>query len=407
VFPSAVCVYDTDFDYTFDPNLVDGPSPYPQTLPVPLTEPFVTRAVTGLRMRGYWADNEAGTFDLSNGTTTERGTTSADFDGYGSVADIDVILEPYGNDSSQTPETDFNGKRLVGYKLFADLETMPLIVDQKVEGTVAEVLTELADSLRGDFIWTFDTDSNGNEIVRFVQSGSRQSTQAKLEDYSIEKRVDSRLDEVRILGGEVSVDGEPVRIPLVDPNGGLAGPNILPDVVLDNTRLVEGSESVRNADTDETYERGLHYEIQYTAGELYRLEPARADPIPRGAELLVTYQFQPSATVTRDGATEPIRSAVVDELPLRSDRACRLAAQELLDQASSPTYTATAQLRGNTTYSVVAELASSRLPVTSLDTVDIEASPAGASVRLDAQESLDNAIDNFRNRIERVARYSR
>lgn len=407
VNPDAIALYDAGFDYDFDPDLVGGPELYPSALPVSLREPLVTQAVTGLRMRGYWADNEPGTFDLGNGAESDYATTEADFDNYGAVADVDVIVTRYGSDSTETPEFGHKANRLTGFKLFADLSTMPLVVDEQFDGTVAEVLTQLADTLRGDFVWTFDTDSNGNEIVRFVQSGSRSSTQPDIEDYSVEKRVDDRLDRVRILGGRVDVEREAVRI--TETETAVAGSgDLIPDAVLDNTALVEGSETVTDAETGETYERDTHYRIDYTAGELYAIDdPVRVDPIPDGREVLVSYQFQPSATVERDGATAPIRSATIDELPLRSDRACRLAAEEILDAASSPTFDATAELRGNAIYSPVADLVSARLPVSSLDTVDIEATPAGASVRLDARESIDSVFSGFRSRITAVARHTR
>ncbi|WP_135363436.1 RHS repeat domain-containing protein [Halosimplex halophilum] len=406
VAPDAIAVYDAGFDYDFDPDLVTGPETHPAALPVSLREPLVTRAVTGLRIKGYWADNEPGTFDLSNGAESEYATEEVDFDSYGAVADVDVVVTRYGSDSTETPEYGFKANRLTGFRLVADLSTMPLVVDETVDGTVAEVLTELADTLRGDFIWTFDTDDQGNEIVRFVQSGSRQSTQPDIENYSVEKRVDDRLDEVRILGGRVDVEREAVRVaPAILQD---VGASFTPDAYLDNGQVVEGSETVTDADSSQTYERGTHYTIDYDAGTLQTVDdPPRADPIPAGAELLVSYQFQPSATVTRDGATAPIRSQTIDELPLRSDRACRLAAEEILDAASSPTYDATAELRGNTTYSPVADLVSARLPVASLETVDIEATPAGASVRLDAREPIDSVFSGFRSRIESVARHSR
>ena len=402
--PSGVALYDDGYSYDWDTALVNGPQLYPANVDVPLKEPLVTRAVTGLRFRGYWANNQPGGQILSNGV--ELGEVAGafpnlvDFDERGPVADVTVRLQRYGSDSNETPESGLEVTELTGWRLYADLEDMPLIVDEQFEGRVGQVLTEMTDTLRGDFVWAYDTDSNGDSVVRFVRTGSRSNSESNLEDYSVTKQFDAVLDEITVLGGPVSVDGERFRA-----DYGTA-------VDLNRDNVVEGSETVSDpdADGDVVYERDTHYTIDYADGTITALAdpPGPTSPIPDGARLTVAYEYQPRATAVRDGATDPKRSETVDSLPLRTDGACRLAAKQLLDAVASPTYDASAEIRGNTTYSVVAELSSAALPVAAgLETTDITATPGGTSVRLEARQSLDDAVSEIRDRIESVARHTR
>lgn len=396
--PEAVAVWDDKYSYTFDPDLVTGPELYPDAATARFREPLVTKAVTGARVRGYFADNEAGTFTVGNGqessTVQNDASVDADFSDRGAVVSLEVELGRYGNDTSNVPEQGFKAETLTGYRLFADLETMPLVVDESFEGTVADVLSELADTLRGDFVWAYDTDSGGNSIIRFVRVGSQTTTENDLEDYTVRKDVSGILDEVTVRGGRVRVDGEGVRL-----QHGTAIP-------VDRDRLSEDSETVRDPDTGAVYEHGTgaDYTIDYAAGEITALSDG---DIADAQQVRVSYEFQPAATVSADTTSTPTRSETIDILPLRSDRACRLAGRQLIDALATPAYQAEATVRGNTTYSVVTELAAGRLPVSSLETVDIEATPAGTTVRLDARQSLGDVVGEIRDRIQSVARHTR
>lgn len=400
VTPSGIAAYDDAYSYRFDPDLVQGPTLYPVTFVwVGFREPLTTRAVNDIDYRTYWADNEAGELNISNGEVgfgTQGPQASRDFPRAGPVIEVEVGLSAYGDDSTKTPEQGFKRHRLTAHRIDADLETLPLVVDEQFEGTVAEVLTELTDTLRGDFVWTYDTDSNGDGVVRFVQTGDRSTIQSDIEAYSVEKRVDRVLDEVTVRGHPVDISGEAVRVQH--------------DTAVDVSRddLVENSETVTDAVTGKTYERGVHYSVDYDAGTITAdSTPSRADPIEDESRVRLSYQFQPGATVEASSKGTPVQSETIDALPLRSDRACRLAGEQLLEALSTPAFDATAELRGNTTYSVVTDLASGRLPASNLATVDTEATPAGASVRLEGRQDIGAAVAALRERLEGLARSSR
>jgi hypothetical protein len=384
--------YDNKFSYTFDAALNDGPELYPQSQQVRFNPAIVTRAVPALRIRSYWANQETGANQLDNGTELYaapggEADSSFSFDQRGPLARGGVYLGRYGDRGQFT-------QKCTGYRLFADLETMPLVVDETLTGTVGDVLDDLAQVARGDFVWAYDTDSGGSPTIRFVRTGSRTSTQNDLEDYSVRKSVGDRLDQVTVRGGRVDVTGEGLTL-----QHGTA-------VVLNRDAIVGDSETVYEIGRGTVYERGASndYTIDYQNGTI----TANANgAIADGERVRVSYRFQPSATDTDDSVSTVVRSATVDIPQLSSDQACRLAAGEILDAAQSPDYTASATIRGNTTYSVVAALASSVLPATDLDTVDIQADAAGTQVRLEGQQSLGGAVADIRDRIESVARYTR
>jgi len=398
--PDGIALFDDRFGHGFDPALVYGPSLYPLLSTfVAFREPLTTRAVEGITYNTFWQDNEAGSVWISNGessSSTVGPKADKDFPRPGAVVEVQVGLSAYGTDPAKTPEQGFKVQTLREHRIDADLRDLPLVVNETFQGTVADVLTQLTETLRGDFVWTYDTDASGDGIVRFVRSGSRSSTHNDIERYEVTKRVDSVLDEVTVRGHPVPIAGEGIRV-----EQGTA-------VALQRDALVEGTETVVDDVTGEVYERGTHYTVDYGAGTITALAaPPLNEPIEDGSRVRVDYQFRPSATVRRSTATTPIRARVVDELPLRSDRACRLAGQQLLDAVASPSYDAVADLRGNQTYSPVTDLVGGRLPVSDLETVDIEATPAGATVRLEARQSVDATVQALRQRLESIAEYSR
>ena len=397
----GACVYDDRFDYDFDPFLEDGPQRYPKNYDGDAFAKFRTvvapYAVVGADFSGTYTDAEGGRVVVENGvsgSSSDTGSTAGTFSGPGDRLDVKVGFKAYGSDSNQTPESGFNCETLATFTLDADLETMPLVSNERYQGTVAEVLTELADTLRGDFVWTFDTDGSGNEIVRFIRTGARTSTEDAIEAFDIQKYTEDLLEEVEVLGGPVQVAGEGVRVDYDTP------------LSLARTDIFEQSETVEYDGT--VYERGVHYTIDYDAGEItIDSDPDNATAIPEGVLARVSYEFQPRATATVSGVSNPTRTRVVDGLPLRSRAACRLAAEQILDAASSPQYNASAEVRADTTFSVVTELIANRLPVSNLEVTDITATPAGSRVRLEARQTEGEVIADVRDRINNVAKHIR
>lgn len=389
--PDMVCVFDDAYHDPsgFSDDLTQTPDLYANHT-VRFIPPLVTRSVRGLNVTNTtWTTDPGAWLFRNDPADTYASGTSADFPDHGAIADVAVRI---------TTENQGDGiNELRAVTIQADLETMPLTVNETVEMTVAEALTFVGDSLRGDFVWTLDSDPNKNppETVRFIQSGSETNTQSNIEDYNIRKDTSGLLDEVKVIGHAVQVS-EQVRVDH--------------DTAVDLTRdrLVAESETVRTPDRDQPVVRGTHYSMDYGDGTItVDSSPGNATPIPDGELITVEYKFEPSAVVTVSSPSSPKQTRTIAELPLRSDRACQLAAQQILDVASTPDYQATATLRGDTTYSVVEALSSSRIPTSSLETTDITATPAGAQVRLEGQQSDSDVIRETRDYISSVAQFVR
>jgi hypothetical protein len=389
--PDMVCVFDDahHFPGTFDGDLNATPDLYASHI-VPIVPPLVTRSVRGLTVSPTWTGGNTGGFLLRNDPSeTYTGGTDLDFSDHGAVADVAVVITDYNAGDSVT--------ELQALTIDADLETMPLTVNDRIEGTVSEGLTFLSDSLRGDFAWTLDADAGNSppETVRFVQTGSRSETQNDLEAYNIRKSTEKLLDEVKVIAGAVSTS-EQIR----------ADHDTAVDLTRD--RLVEDSETVRTPNRDQPAEKDTHYAIDYANGTItVDSNPANATAIPDEELITVEYKFEPSATATVSSPSTPKQTRVVSELPLRSDRACQLAAKQILDAASTPDYWATARLPADTTYSVVESLSSSRFPPASLKTTDITATPTGSQVRLESQQSDSDVVSDVRSFITKVSQYTR
>jgi len=389
--PDMVCVYDDQYHDAsgFDADLNATPDLYAAHT-VYFVPPLVTRSVRGLSVTSVtWGGDPGAWLFRNDPSDTYASGTDADFPDHGAVADVAVRI------TTESQGDDIN--ELQAVTIQADLETMPLTVNDRVEGTVAEGLTFLSESLRGDFAWTLDSDAGNSppETVRFVLTGSRTNTQNDLEAYNIRKSTEGLLDEVKVIAGAVTTS-EQIRVDH--------------DTAVDLTRdrLVEDSETVRTPDRDQPAEKGTHYSIDYENGTItVDSNPSNATAIPDAELITVEYKYEPSATVTVSSPSTPKQTRVVSELPLRSDRACQLAGKQILDAASTPDYWATARLPADTTYSVVKSLSSSRFPPSSLETTDISATPTGSQVRLESQRSDSDVVSDVRSFINKVSQYTR
>jgi len=198
---------------------------------------------------------------------------------------------------------------------------------------------------------------------------------------------------VKVLGGSVETS-EQVRV------------NHDTAVSLVKDRLDEDSEAVRAPGYDQPLSRGDHYTMNYSDGTVtVNSNAGEYDAVPDDELITVTYQFQPTATVTVDNPPTDKRTKVTPELPLRSDRACRLAGKQILDAASSPGYEATIEIRADGPYSVVEQFDAARLPAGNLDTVNNETTPTGVRILAEASQTAGQIIGDVEERLTNVAKY--
>lgn len=242
---------------------------------------------------------------------------SASFADFGATLRWRVGFQGVGSRTGTTPTQGFETPELDSWTLNADLEDIPLIVNQSWDASLDTILSDIAESF-GDFIYEYRTDQNGDWTVEWTQPGLRTSDRdEQVTRYESERTVEELVGEVVIKGGAVTETGDPVSA-----DHGTA-------VSLANDELVAGTETVSDG-TDTVYVAGADYELDPLDGEITTL--ANGD-ITDGQSLEVDYQFHPKNRWASPTAPAGARTITRTLSQLTTSRACgqvaRLIGREL------------------------------------------------------------------------------
>ncbi len=335
----VVCPYDTRYGpFTFD-NQVHEPGGHldgPETRPASVRAAFAEeRAVRSVAVGAVDTEFDDVSNEQALRLSNDRGETFAtasntrsfehDFDDLGPSLIFQVDIGRYGQRDTATPRTGFKSQSLQSYGLRADLDDTPLVLDLSVDTSRLDALQQLAE--RGNAIFEFRRSDAGGS-VEWTQPGQRVSDRdPAIAQYRGSKRFGRIVERAIVYGGAVPVNGEAVTA------------SVGSSVDLAESRLIEGSETVRDAATNQKYQRNEDYKMDYSAGRL--LATGRGD-IGDGSSLAVGYSWRPQNSYTAEGVSDPPAERELTRTisGLVSDRACGFAARSLVDELQTPGYEA-------------------------------------------------------------------
>jgi halocyanin-like protein len=317
---------------------------------------------------------------------------STDFGDYGEVIRWRLGLQGYGSRTSTTPTEGYKRPEIDSWQLDADLEDIPLLVDQYYDGSAKSALNEIAQQY-GDALWALNTDANGNLSFEWAEPGQRTTDRdAPVLDYSTTKTVEDAVEKVTIKGSKQVSRGEQVTA-----NHGSW-------IQLSETDVLLGQESVVDESTSEEYTYRTDYDLDVSDGRIKTLQNGN---IPDGQALSVDYWYKPSGSYTVSGAGNDPRE-IKRELPnLPTDRACGQVARLLAEDLSDPLYEATVDLPPDASdWSVVEAINLDQLPYDALEPRDTEETPSGVRLRLGSRDSAAERIGQVRQLLGSVSQRS-
>ena len=283
------------------------------------------RSGDGARVASTWDDTtgaQAVALSDDYGATYVQDTNSANVSATFGGPYVDLLfratLGAYGTQTGATPTTGINGQSMSEFTLFKDVRDSPPIIAQTYRGQRRTILTQLVE--RGDMLWALDWDrENDQQTIQMANVGDRESDR-DLDLVSYEWSTQSlgrQYESATVKGAALEVADEGVTA------------DILNDNSLDKDNLVDGSETVRDANTGTVYERGPDYDINYETGVLFY--PAGSTRITDGAGLAVTYEWKPIASYAKPGAS-PKKALDDVEVAATTDAMCESLAFYLVDR---------------------------------------------------------------------------
>jgi hypothetical protein len=396
----VVGLVDSRYDYSFPKTVgsngyLAGPEKYPDAVDVLFQYAEIFRAVASAQLQisvdsvqgeqliGLLADGGE-TGDVATNATS----LTVSYDPAKPTVQPAIRLSRHGDQSGSTPTTGVNATTVSSIEVTATLTDLPLVIDREFSGRLDDVLTEL---LGDDFVWAVETDS-GSQSIEVTQPGQRvaasQPTRSRIE---LEQDAGAIVEQATVEGGRQSVQGERVTAT----TGSAVG--------FDTDRLRSGSESVYSpktgpSDTYEEYTKGVDYSIDYQDGTITALS---GGAIADGEVVSVDYEFTPSATFTAEGVSNP--AADTFEFPqLSSDRACRAAAQRIVDRAKDPRQEGALLVPGDDpTFSVVEAIPTS---IGNLLANRVETKAGETVINLASRESIEDLQQDLRNRLRAVSK---
>jgi hypothetical protein len=382
-----------------------GPELYPHLYPLPFEAFVPPRAVVGghLDADGRGDGSGIGSLGMTNGEASSyKFTYDTDepyeigFDDPGPEIRPRVTLERYGDDPDRDtiPTTGFETQHLTRLSLSADLEDVPLTVNQSFDNSLESVLSTLADDANA--VWEFRREGDV-ESVEWTQLGQRVPDRTpEISSYSTTKDNSKRVEKAVVYGGTRDITNEYHYV--TDASAPIA---------LKHDRLQQATVTVVGTTSGVEMDRSNDYTVDHAAGEIV---PQAGGRINDGDGLDVSYSFQTYGKWALEGVVEP-RETVVDATGLVSDFAATQAAKAIVDELSEPLHRGTLTVSGDEVgFSVVSAIAAADLPGTAgsglggLQIKEVEHEPGEARIRFGSRRTIESVVDDFESAIAAVSR---
>lgn len=326
-----VAPLDNRYSYTFD-NTTDsdgwlsGPELYPDAEPAEFQDEIPLRAVSGANVSVTIDDTSNGqALEVSNDksdTYASKSNASSfdhDFSDLGVAVRFRAQLSRYGSRTTATPTQGFQGQQLDAYTLEADLDDTPLVASRSFDTTILEVLQALAE-ISGDVFAVEQTPQETS--VEWTQVGARsRSDPIEPAGFQVEKSMADVHEKVTIYGASQRRRAEQWT----------ANHGTFVDLEQDN--LQPGKEVVYDPSDGTQYAMNVDYEMDFRNGQVKALP---GGGIADGASVEISYHWQPKASYTASGVTDPVQPLVETIPSVSSDRACYQAARSIVDIAKDP-----------------------------------------------------------------------
>lgn len=291
--------------------------------------------------------------------------------------------------TTATPTQGYNAPEIDSYTLKADLEDLPLVVDQSFDDSAMGNLQHIAEQL-GDFIFEYRVGPSGSESVEWTTPGQRTtSREDPVSSFEATKNVEKMVERVVVKGSSRRKADESFTA------------NVGTWVDLTESDIQLGRSVVTDS-TGTVYVEGSDYKIDPQRGRVKALE---SGDLTDGNSYEIDYSYRPSGTATVDNPPSNPKTETVDLPELPSDRACQHAAKRILAQTDTPLLEGVVTIPSDQAgWNIVEAVNFDVLPFDNLDVRDIENTPDSTVLKFGSRQSLGDVVGQLRTRLQSVSR---
>jgi len=394
--------------FTFDTDpvdgVIDGPEEFPGTVDVVFDDVSSVEQVIAGELSVAMTDTSGGqAVAISNdqGETWIEATNSETVSGAFASATQQirarVTLSGYSADPTTSPAQGNAGQSVDEVELRADLEDTPVLLDKQYRDRLSNVLAEIADD--GRMVWELRRDPDADPldptgvIIEWTQIG-QQTRDSKAPATSLEKRttIEDAYDRVVVFGRSRGVEDS-----MFSQSAGSSLTSIGDEWV------VPDSERIYDPDTDEVFERGTDYRMEWDVGGIEILD---GGDMSTGTTYAADYEYRYRGEATTPTIDPSEARTVERQIPgATSDRECDQLALSVLKDVQEAQVEATLTLvEPDPDVPLVEAISHPRLPEGAQEIRGVErSSTSERTYRLANRQTAGEIVDDLREDYESLA----
>lgn len=399
---------DTRDSFTFDDEPVDGviqgPEEHLGTVDIVLDDITSVEQVIAGELSVAMSNTEGGqAVAISNdqGETWIEATNSETVSGAFASATQQirarVSLSGYSADPTTSPAQGDAGQSVKEIELRADLEDTPVLLDKQYRDRLSNVLSKIADG--GRMVWELRRDPDADPIdetgmiVEWTQIGQRtRESAAPATNLETRTTIEDAYERVVVFGRSKGVEGETFSQSAGSSLTSIGDEWVVPD-----------SERIYDPDTEEVFERGTDYRMEWDVGGLDILD---GGDMSTGTTYAADYEFKYRGEATTH-TVDPAEARTVERTiaGATSDRECNQLALSILKDVQDAQVEATITLvEPAPDVPLVEAISHPRLPEGAQEIRGVErSSTSEREYRLANRPSADETIDAIREDIQSLS----
>jgi hypothetical protein len=308
-----------------------------------------------------------------------------------------VSLSGYSADPTTSPAQGDAGQSVDEIELRADLEDTPVLLDKQYRDRLSNVLSKIADG--GRMVWELRRDPDADPIdetgmiVEWTQIGQRtRESAAPATNLETRTTIEDAYERVVVFGRSKGVEGETFSQSAGSSLTSIGDEWVVPD-----------SERIYDPDTEEVFERGTDYRMEWDVGGLDILD---GGDMSTGTTYAADYEFKYRGEATTP-TVDPAEARTVERTiaGATSDRECNQLALSILKDVQDAQVEATITLvEPAPDVPLVEAISHPRLPEGAQEIRGVErSSTSEREYRLANRPSADETIDAIREDIQSLS----
>lgn len=292
-----------------------------------------------------------------------------------------VTLSSHNVDDNDVRFTRQTGHQLDIVELYADLQDIPILVNEAYDDTVLGVMQTVAEDTESVFEARIE---DGSYVIHWTQPGQRPyEGDLDVINFSYQTDTAARVQRARVYGSSREFSET-----ITASHG--------EEVALTHSPLVDASERVEDPDSGEVFEYGSDY---VPRGNASTIETLSTGDISDGQQLRITYEYSLSGEYTSASAGDDPREDRFD-FNIPTERGCGQAARYLVQELHEPVVEATLDVSTEELgWQVINALDPDVIPGDPMQIRDLQQEGGQVTMQLENRQSAGEIVGDLERRL--------